>query len=139
MKILQFPRQFSGLVPGLAACLFLAGCVADFETVDVADVSIVDGDTIRILDVTHRLVGFDTPEIFSPSCERELVLGRMAKQRLEQLVFSQSEIQIASQGAPDRYGRTLSVLVVAGVDVSDVLVDEGFARRYSGGRRLVWC
>ena len=39
----------------------------------------------------------------------------------------------------DRYGRTLAHLTVNGRDVGGVLIGEGLARQYNGGRRQGWC
>jgi endonuclease YncB( thermonuclease family) len=39
----------------------------------------------------------------------------------------------------DRYGRTLAVVLADGRDVAEVLIGEGLAREYHGGRREGWC
>lgn len=38
----------------------------------------------------------------------------------------------------DRYGRTLGRVLVDGVDVGELLISEGLARRWDG-RRHPWC
>ena len=39
----------------------------------------------------------------------------------------------------DKYRRTLAHVYVAGSPVADVMIGEGFARAYDGGKRLPWC
>ena len=39
----------------------------------------------------------------------------------------------------DKYGRILAKMTVDGMDVADILVREGLAVRYTGGKRINWC
>lgn len=105
-------------------------------------VRVVDGDTVtawcdggfeRI-----RLSGFDTPEIFSPKCDRELVLGLRAMVALKGALWGSDRIVLRLSGE-DRYGRTLARMTVDGRSVGNDLVKRGLARPYSGGPRFGWC
>jgi endonuclease YncB( thermonuclease family) len=102
---------------------------------------VYDGDTVA-LDCpdgrkSARLLGFDTPETKDYGCDAEKALGDRATRRLRALAeagpltFSGNEL--------DKYGRTLTVMKVDGVDVSGTLVAEGLAVPYLGGKRINWC
>lgn len=39
----------------------------------------------------------------------------------------------------DRYHRTLARVTLGGVDVAEIMISEGWARAYAGGRRKGWC
>ena len=86
-----------------------------------------------------RLVGFGTPETFYADCANEKARGDAATARLRQLISAAGTLQLFIQDERDRYGRGLGSLLVDGQDVGDVLISEGLARRYSGGRRRGWC
>ena len=47
---------------------------------------LIDGDTIDVDGTRIRISNIDTPETFRPRCERELVLGLKAKERLRALL-----------------------------------------------------
>ena len=100
---------------------------------------VVDGDTIRYGGVKIRLADIDAPEVFSPSCASEAVLGRRATERLLQLVNA-GPFQVVQSGwrDEDRYGRKLRVIGRDGRSLGAVLVAEGLARRWDGARRS-WC
>ena len=99
----------------------------------------VDGDTIRSpAGVRYRLLGFDAPETFQARCDEELALGLKAKERLQELISSGVAVLLES-GETDKYGRTLARLTVSNRDVGAILIAEGLARPYSGGKREGWC
>jgi micrococcal nuclease len=101
---------------------------------------VVDGDTIRDAQgVSHRLLGYDTPETFRAKCAAELKLGKQAQARLGQLIAS-GEARLLQSGRRDKYGRSLSTLTVGGRDVREILISEGLARPYDGRtKRGGWC
>ena len=104
---------------------------------------IVDGDTFSLAGEKIRLVGIDAPESFNSRCERELVLGLKAKQRLRQLL-EEGSIELDRDGK-DRYGRTLALVFVDGRDIGAAMIREGFALPYRPGvaakeaRLKNWC
>lgn len=108
----------------------------------VANVAIVDGDTVRVDGHSIRLVGFNAPEIFSPHCPRERTLGNRAKDRLAELVAA-GNVQMTRVACACRpgtegtqrcnYGRGCGSLTIDGVDVGDVLMSEGLAVPYLCG------
>jgi endonuclease YncB( thermonuclease family) len=109
----------------------------------LADVNIVDGDTLKIDGVTIRIVGIDTPETYRSRCENELVLGLKAKERLRALV-DRGGVTYQATGT-DRYGRTLARVFAGDVNVGETLLKEGYALAYRPGyeakiaRMHVWC
>ena len=103
------------------------------------DTCVVDGDTIWHASEKIRLADIDTPEIRTPSCASEKILGEQATERLI-VLLNEGPFEIVKVGDEDedRYGRKLRILVRNGQSLGDRLVSEGFARTWSG-RREPWC
>lgn len=104
---------------------------------------IIDGDTIRMNcpvggEQSGRLLGFDTPELFSPKCLSETISALSATYYLRWLLFSAGEISALPNGE-DRYGRTLTRLLVDGEPIAEKMINAGHARAYDGGIRTGWC
>jgi endonuclease YncB( thermonuclease family) len=85
-----------------------------------------------------RIVSFDTPELFSPSCPQEYLKALQAKWELRRLIWTADEITIVKRGQ-DRYDRRLVVVLRNGEDIGRPLIDAGLARPYRGGEREGWC
>ncbi|CAK07614.1 MULTISPECIES: thermonuclease family protein [Rhizobium] len=100
--------------------------------------TVTDGDTVHVAGerAGTRLVGFNTPEKFSPQCEYERKLGERASSRLRELVKSPN-LQLTkvpcacpagSEGTDAcNHGRSCGVLKVDGRDVGQILIGEGLA------------
>ena len=106
-------------------------------------VQVIDGDTVGLWCPARgyekaRLLGFDTPELFSPRCPGEFAAALAAKWRLRVLIWTAGEVRIVRSGE-DRYGRALVSLILDGRDVRRSLIAEGHARPYRGGERQGWC
>ena len=99
---------------------------------------VVDGDTFWIDGVKIRIAGIDAPETHPPRCARERELGFAASRRPRELLNSGPVTLTRIDRDQDRYGRKLRNVQVNGSDVGDVLVSEGLARPYAGGRKP-WC
>ncbi len=122
-----------------------------------SDVRIIDGDTVNIRGITPnvRLVGFNAPETWRPSCTAERQVGERATARLSQLVRNAASIEferVACSCRPgtegtDRcnFGRLCGSLFVDGQDVGRTLIGEGLAVPYRCGRTScpprpqAWC
>ena len=122
-----------------------------------SDVRIIDGDTINVRGITPnvRLVGFNAPETWRPSCTAERQVGERATARLSQLVRNAASIEferVACSCRPgtegtDRcnFGRLCGSLFVDGQDVGRTLIGEGLAVPYRCGRTScpprpqAWC
>jgi endonuclease YncB( thermonuclease family) len=101
------------------------------------EIRVSDGDTIVAGGKTYRLVGFDTPEIFSPKCETERTLGVRARRRLVELVRGGSldltEVRCACRDGEHgtrwcNWGRACGKLTAKGIDVAKTLISERLAR-----------
>ena len=112
---------------------------ASAERIEPAMIRVIDGDTIELQGQSVRLVGFDTPETWKPRCDYERALGQQATKRLVELIGSGRGVDVVMLPGLDRYRRGLGRLFIANVDVSEILVSEGLARPYEGGRRQGWC
>lgn len=141
----RFLRALMGLSfalgVGLPALSFANGTLKSHEGCAVT--LVVDGDTVKLFCpdqgfVTARLMGFDTPEIFSPSCLSELAQGLTATAWLNAALLRASHIAESPEGT-DRYGRRLTRLSLDGEDVTRPLVARGLAHPYAGGKREGWC
>lgn len=126
---------------GILATLALLGTgeAVQAEIIRASSIYVIDGDTVEVSGQRYRLVGFDTPETYHAQCDYELALGQKATRRVRELLASGRIVEIAVLPGQDRYGRGLARLFVEGVDVGMILMTEGFARQYDGGRREGWC
>ena len=99
---------------------------------------VVDGDTIWYQGANIRIADIDTPETHPSGCAREAELGEAATNKLHSLLntgaFSIENIDRDT----DRYGRQLRILKRNGESIGGMLVDDGLARWYEGGRQP-WC
>ena len=102
------------------------------------DNCVVDGDTIWLKGVKIRVADIDAPETHDPRCASEKTLGDRATERLQQLLNGGIVTLETVDRDHDRYGRKLRLVNVDGHSVGSVLVEEGLARWYDGGRRP-WC
>jgi len=100
--------------------------------------TVTDGDTIRVNGDGNgtRLVGFNTPEKFSPQCSREEQLGHRATARLKEIVSTSTIVltKVACSCRPGthgtkqcNYGRSCAILKADGRSVGDILISEGLA------------
>lgn len=120
-----------------------ASSATQSQAVDGRSAVIVDGDTIGFGSERIRILNIDAPESYQPNCEKELVAGLKAKERLAQLV--RAGMIVVQREGKDRYGRTLARLSVDGRDIGETLVREGFALPWQEGaqakqaRTARWC
>ena len=103
---------------------------------------VVDGDTLTVLcngtTDRARLMGFDTPELYSPSCASEASDALRATRALRWALWRAGEITMVTEGR-DRYDRMLLRVFLDGVPLSRVMIEQGHARAYDGGARGGWC
>lgn len=95
---------------------------------------VTDGDTIKIQNqdtkLTIRLVGIDAPEKSKRKHEPGQPHSRKSTKHLSGLVLNKS-VTIKDYGK-DRYGRTLGVVFMDGVNVNLEMVKAGLAEVYRG-------
>ena len=103
-------------------------------------VKVVDGDTVDVLidlgfDVhvkgRVRLLGINAPESRTRDKE-EKKKGLAAKARLKELC--KNKVLLKSHGK-EKYGRILGELFVDGASLNTIMVAEGHAEKYDGGKR----
>lgn len=100
---------------------------------------VVDGDTIWLKGEKIRIADIDTPETHPARCAQEALLGEKATLRLRDLL-NQGRFSVQPiKRDRDRYGRKLRILERDGQSLGLILVREGLARPYQGGRRAPWC
>jgi len=100
---------------------------------------VVDGDTFWIDGEKVRIADIDTPETHPSRCAEEARLGNAATDRLQALLNAGAFELEPIRRDTDRYGRKLRIVVRNGQSLGGVLVSEGLARNYAGGRRDGWC
>jgi endonuclease YncB( thermonuclease family) len=107
--------------------------------VSAGAIRVVDGDTFHMGGEKIRILDIDTPETHPARCAAEQALGDRATVRLRQLLAAGPfELVALGDRDEDRYGRKLRLVMRGGQSLGDVLVAEGLARPYAGGRRP-WC
>lgn len=102
-----------------------------------SDLTVVDGDTVRLGDERIRIIGLDAPELHG-HCRAEKRLAIRARDRMAQLIAG-DHVEVIRSLRKDKYRRTLAIIRVNGVDVARVMIIEGLARPYHGERRQSWC
>lgn len=110
---------------------------------DAKVIRVLDGDTVDVLfqfpfDITVkkrvRLYGINTPETRTRD-KVEKAKGLKAKERLVQLL-KEAKMQCSVKYYGDgKFGRPLGELFINGVNLNQVLVKEGHAVPYFGGKR----
>ncbi|OCW57442.1 thermonuclease family protein [Hoeflea olei] len=107
-------------------------------------VRIVDGDTVVVVaqpwpdqsvHVAVRLRGIDTPELRStcPSFKRA---AKQAKLALAEAISPGDRVELRNIAGGKFYGRVVADLSRNDENLGDMLVDQGLAVRYDGGRRM---
>lgn len=110
---------------------------------------ITDGDTIKgtislgydlyLWNRSIRVNNLDTPESRInlkkyPERTKEKELGLLAKARVKEWL-SQGKVTIRSYG-PDKYGRILADVFCEKGNIAELLMDEGLAVPYDGGKKI---
>ena len=105
---------------------------------------VVDGDTVDItldlgFDILYnnriRLLGIDTPESRTRDLE-EKKLGLAAKERVRELCPVGSTVPVkTTKDGRGKFGRILGEIYVGDVNVNKLLIEEGHAVEYFGGKK----
>lgn len=91
-------------------------------------IKVHDGDSFRIGSERYRVLGIDAPEI-NGACQKEIDYAQAARDRLEDLL--RGKTVNVKPVATDRYGRTLAEVRVEDIDVGEVILKDGLARRWT--------
>lgn len=117
----------------LEGVIFLGNHDGDTIRVDIPGVSPLFGENISV-----RVRGLDAPEIRA-KCQKEKAMALEAKERVHQFLEQAKHIILKETGR-DKYFRIVARVVADGVDVGDLLLNEGLAVPYDGGRKdTSWC
>ena len=134
-------KKFWGAVVGicLSGAAYAVPAVVDY---------VIDGDTFAAMvkldddigiTVRVRIINIDTPEI-NGECNAEIEMAHRAKDRLTELLGSGDMVDLQNIKDDKYLGRIdANVILSDGRDVGDILVKEGVARKYDGGKRQGWC
>jgi micrococcal nuclease len=105
---------------------------------------VVDGDTVDVtldlgFDILYnnriRLLGIDAPESRTRDLE-EKALGLAAKDRVKELCPVGSTVILrTTKDGKGKFGRILGEIFVEGQSVNKLLVEEGHAVEYFGGKK----
>lgn len=145
MKVIFFLLAF---LPGL---LFAQTAKESRAVVyDVVITRVVDGDTVAFRadwlpdplkkELSIRVFGVDTPEKgHRAGCPAEAQRGEMASAYTKQLVAAAKTRQIALMGWDKYGGRVLGDVILNGVSLRQLLIQNGFAREYYGEAKQSWC
>ena len=104
-------------------------------------VSVYDGDTCRadielgfgtvLKNKTIRLSGIDTAEIRSENKENAL----KARDRLRELILGKEVIIQTMKDRTGKYGRIIATIYLDGMNVNEILVEEGLAKKTTTGKK----
>lgn len=111
---------------------------------------VIDGDTVEIEapylpaplkpSLSIRVYGVDTPEKgFRAKCEQEAQLGKKATEFTTAKVQNARDIQVSLVEWDKFGGRVLGDVLIDGHSLTEMLIEEGFARPYHGEAKKSWC
>jgi endonuclease YncB( thermonuclease family) len=111
----------------LIALLLASAAFGQEAFVSARIVGITDGDTVKALTPGNQLLRVRLSWIDAP--EKSQAFGQRSKQHLSDLVFGR-QVELHTHGL-DRYGRTLAVIFVNGIDANLNQVRSGLAWCYT--------
>ena len=89
-------------------------------------ISVLDGDTIKVLDSSKKELKIRLAEIDTP--EKKQAFGQRAKKALSQKIFGKSvKVKVATK---DRYGRLIGTIMIGDRNINHEMVKEGYAWHY---------
>lgn len=113
----------------------------------MALLSVTDGDTFRAriplwpdglyVDTAVRIRGIDTPEM-AGACAYEKSQAIKARERLNDLL-DDGGIQLYNVSEDKYNGRVVAQVIANGQNVGTILIGEGLAKPYTGGKKASWC
>lgn len=111
---------------------------------------VIDGDTVEFRAdflpkplkpvLSLRVLGVDTPEKGSTAkCPEEKALGIKASNFTKELLARRKTTQIVIKEWDKYGGRVLGDVIFDGKSLRQLLLDNGYARPYDGGKKSSWC
>ena len=136
----------------LLALLPLFGLAAEKQgvTYDVVLTRVIDGDTVAFQatwlpdplkkELSIRVYGVDTPEkSFRAKCPQEELRGQAATQFTKSVISKSTKRQIVLMDWDKYGGRVLGDVLLDGVSLRQLLIQNGYAREYYGEAKQSWC
>ena len=117
---------------------------------DLKILRIIDGDTVEfeakfLLDplpkkLSLRVWGVDTPEKGGRAeCKKEADMGDAASKFTKDLVAKAKTTQIVFYEWDKFGGRVLGDVLIDGKSLTQMLIEQGYAREYYGDKKQSWC
>ena len=110
--------------------------------------SVYDGDTFTVIAyvwpgmlarTSIRVNGIDTPEIRG-KCAEEKALAIRAKEFVQLLIARADNVILLANVKFGKYaGRVIADVFINNLLLSDLLIQNQMARKYTGGKRSGWC
>jgi micrococcal nuclease len=103
---------------------------------------IIDGDTLDVsidlgFHIQHiirlRLYGIDTPELKSKDVNERQLANLAAKKLID--LLEGKVVTVKTHKSSDKYGRYLAEIIHDGVNINKLLLTEGLAKEYYGGKK----
>jgi micrococcal nuclease len=119
-------------------------------TYDVVITRVIDGDTVAFQatwlpdplkkELSIRVYGVDTPEkSFRAKCPQEEQRGQAATQFTKNAISKSLKRQVVLMDWDKYGGRVLGDVILDGVSLRQMLIQNGFAREYYGEAKQSWC
>jgi endonuclease YncB( thermonuclease family) len=104
--------------------------------------TVVDGDTVKVANVSIRLTDYDTPELFHPRCAREYQLAQDAKHELERIADKLKLTLVPC--ATKNHGRLCAQAQLPDKPLAEHMISSRLASPYICGpnwcpRKIDWC
>jgi len=121
-KVCEGPYVKFTSISAVLSAYFLAAAAA------LADVRVVDGDTLEIDDTTYRINGIDAPEYGQKCASESGGTWACGKEGVTALVryVSGKDVRCDSM-AQDGFGRTVATCFADGTDIGALMVEQGWA------------
>lgn len=112
-------------------------------------VKVYDGDTITVIGKTPllfnnelrvykiRLTGLDTPELRGAKSQKEKAFGKFVRDYLKEMILNKV-ILVEFEHFGKWGGRTLATAYYHGLNISEYLINKGYAFKYDGGAKQIW-
>lgn len=119
---------------------------------DGDSITIAGGNEYKVFKYSARLIGVDTPEMRPILSQEEQKLSHNkklhrinqekkyaieARNWLSNKIFEKT-LQIKIHNKKDKYGRLLVTLWDHNNSINELLISEGYAVAYNGGKKLLW-
>lgn len=146
--MIKFLKYFLLLTMGFGLSTDGLSAIKPIKSVDAVVDYIIDGDTFSAkvllkddieISVRVRFMNIDAPEL-AGECDSEIIAAERSRERLGELIPVGSRV-VLTEVKDDKYLGRIDAFVLdgSGRDVGKIMMKEGHARKYGGGKREGWC